>query len=84
MALEKVGIRHAAFSGRIVLARFGKDPTLALETADAQSDFWKALVSFTFDGRTPEPGEAVEVAFGGGDEQFTCVVKRTPHNPGVR
>lgn len=70
-----VGIRHAPLSNRIVLARFGKDPTLALETRDAMSEFWKALVSYCFDGKIPEAGEAVEISFGGGDEQFTCTVQ---------
>lgn len=76
MSLSKVAIRHAAISNRIVLARFGKDPTVALETTDAQSDFWKALVSFAFDGKPPEVGQATEIKFGGGDEQFELVLKR--------
>ena len=77
MALNKIGIRHAPLSNRIVLARFGKDPTLALETTDAQSDFWQALISFAFDGKTPEPGEAIEIKFGSEVDKFTCTVKRT-------
>lgn len=76
MSIAKIGIRHAPLSNRIVLARFGKDQTLALETIDAQSDFWKALVSFAFDGIVPDKGEAVEIKFGAGTEQFSCVVKR--------
>lgn len=76
--IEKVAIRHALLSNRIVLARFGKDPTLALETKDAMSDFWKALVSYAFDGKLPPPGEAVEVKFGGGDEQFSLTICREP------
>lgn len=77
MTLSKVAIRHAVLSNRIVLARFGKDPTLALETKDAQSDFWQALISFAFDGKAPEPGEAVEIKFCGDNDKFTCTVKRT-------
>ena len=74
--LDKISIRHAALSRRVVLARFGKDPTVALDTKDAMSDFWKALVSFAFDGQMPQKGEAAEVTFGGGDEQFILTIRR--------
>jgi hypothetical protein len=77
-AIDKVAIRHAPLSGRIVLTRFGKDPTVALETKDAMSDFWKALVSFVFDGKMPDVGTMAEVDFGGGDEQFTVAITRRP------
>lgn len=77
--LDKIGIRHAGLSSRIVLARFGKDPTTALDTRDAMSEFWQALVSFAFDGRLPGVGEEAEVNFGGGDEQFGLVLRRLPH-----
>jgi len=76
--LEKVGIRHAPFSNRIVLARFGKDPTLALETRDATNEFWQALASFAFDHKMPEPGASTVVSFGGGDEQFEFTITRKP------
>lgn len=75
--MNQIGIRVAPLSRRIVLARFGKDPCVALETTDAQSDFWQALILFAFDGETPEPGKAAEIKFGGGNDQFTCTVKRT-------
>lgn len=74
--LNTVAIRHAVLSNRIVLARFGKDPTLALDTRDAMNDFWQTLVSYAFDGKMPAPGEAVEIKFGGGDEQFVLTVRR--------
>lgn len=74
--LKKVQIRHTALSERIVLARMGKDPAVALETRDIMSEFWQALVSYAFDGKMPEPGAGVEVLFGGGDEQFTLTIKR--------
>lgn len=66
--LQKVGIRVAPFSNRIVLARFGKDPTLALETKDAMSEFLHALVQYV--------GVDNEIQFGGGDEQFTVVLRK--------
>jgi hypothetical protein len=75
-ALDKVHIKHAALSNRIVLARMGKDPNVALDKRDAMSEFWQALVSFSFDGEMPAHGEAVEVSFGGGDEQFTMTLRR--------
>lgn len=75
--LDKIGIRHAALSDRIVIARFGKDPNTALEKRDAMSEFWQSLVSYAFDGKMPAVGEAREVKFGGGDEQFTLVITRT-------
>ena len=74
--IDKVGLRHSPLSDRIVMARFGKDPTLALETRDAMNEFWQALVSYAFKGQMPESGEAVEVKFGGGDEQFVARVER--------
>lgn len=74
--LDRVHIRHTALGNRIVLARVGKDSNVALDTRDVQSEFWKALVSLAFDGKMPEPGQGVEIDFGGGDEQFTCIVKR--------
>lgn len=76
MKLESVGIRHAALSNRIVLARFGKDANLALETRDCMDEFWKCLVSYSFDGAMPEKGDSAEVCFGGGDEQFTLTINR--------
>lgn len=74
--LEKIAIRHAPLSNRVVLARFGKDPQVALETKDAMSDFLQTLVSYAFDGNLPAPGEAREIDFGGGDEQFTVTIRR--------
>lgn len=76
--LEKTGIRVAPLSSRIVLARFGKDPNVALETKDAMSEFWQALVQYSFDGKMPAVGEYAEVNFGGGDEQFTIKISRRP------
>lgn len=76
MNLHKTGIRVAPLSNRIVLARFGKDPSVALETRDAMNEVWQALVSYTFDGKMPEQGAAVEVNFGGGDEQFVMRLER--------
>jgi len=70
------GIRYAPLSRRIVLARFGKDPHVALETKDAMSEFWKTLVQYAFDGETPKVGQTAEVSFGGGGEQFTLTVTR--------
>lgn len=74
--LSKVGLRHSPLSDRIVMARFGKDATLALETRDAMNEFWQTLTSYAFKGQMPEKGEAVEVKFGGGDEQFVARVER--------
>jgi hypothetical protein len=74
--LEKVSIRHAAISNAIVLARFGKDKEVAIETRVATSEFWQALASYTFDGKMPEKGSAVEVRFGSGDEQFVMRLER--------
>lgn len=74
--LQKMRLAHTAIGGRIVLARFGADPTVALETRDAQSEFFKTAVSFVFDGDLPAPGSAGEVSFGGGDEQFVMTIRR--------
>lgn len=75
--LSRVRIRHAAISGRVVLARFGKDPSVALETQDVMSDFFQALASYAFEGKMPERGDAATFSFGGGDEHFSVTVTRT-------
>ncbi|MDX0897411.1 hypothetical protein GOD90_10440 [Sinorhizobium medicae] len=74
--LKKIGLRHAPLSDRIVFARFGMDPEVALETRDAMNEFWQALTSYAFDGNMPEPGETSEMRFGGGDEQFILHIER--------
>ena len=79
--LQKMRLAHTAIGGRIVLARFGADPTVALETRDAQSEFFKTAVSFVFDGDLPAPGSAGEVSFGGGDEQFVMTIRRLDAEP---
>lgn len=76
MSLSKTRICVAPLSNRIVLGRFGKDQDVALETRDAMSEFWKALVQYAFDEKMPEKGQSVEVNFGGGDEQFTLRLGR--------
>lgn len=74
--VNNVRICHAALSNRIVLARFGKDPAVALGTKDATSEFWQALVSFAFDGEMPKPGSGCAFGFGAGDEQFSVTITR--------
>lgn len=76
--LDRIEIRRTALTGKIVLARFGKDPNLALEQREAQNEFWQTLIAFAFDGKMPGVGQAVEVKVGGGDEQFTVTVRRIP------
>lgn len=74
--INNVRICHAPLSNRIVVARFGKDLRLALGKKDATSEFWQTLVSFSFGGKMPEPGQSAEVDFGAADEQFTLTVTR--------
>ena len=74
--LDKIHIRLAPLSNRIVLARFGKDQNLALETKDIMSEFLQALVQYAFDGKMPDPGYGNIVEFGGGDEQFEMHIRR--------
>lgn len=76
MALDNVGIRVAPLSKRIVLARFGKDKNIALETRDVGSEFWQALCTLAFDGKLPERGASQEIEFGGGDEWFVMRLER--------
>lgn len=77
MSLGNISIKVAPISNRIVLARFGKDQNVALETKDAMNEFLQALVQYAFDGRMPDKGDSVAVSFGGGDEHFTLKVTRT-------
>lgn len=74
--LKNVLIRVSPLSNRIVLARFGKDTSVALETKDAMNEFLQALVQYAFDGSMPDNGATAEVSFGGGDEQFTLTLTR--------
>jgi len=78
MGIDRIAIRHAVLTNRIVLARFGKDPTVALETRDAMNEFLQALASYAFDGKMPDPGQAAEVDFGAGDQQFIMTIRRKP------
>lgn len=83
--LSKVAISIAALSGRIVLARFGKTQNgNPLETRDATGEFFAALVAYAFGGKLPDVGEAVEIRFGGGDEQFVATIKREAAAPTAR
>lgn len=84
MAIEKIGIRYAPLSNRIVLARFGKDPEVALETRDGTDEFLKTLVQYAFDGKMPDKGQRSVVGFGGGDEQYEIIVRRKTGNLSVR
>lgn len=77
-------IRYAPLSRRVVIARFGKDPNVALETMDAMNDFLQTLVQYAFEGRMPTAGEGSEVEFGGGDEQFTLTLRRRALSEGDR
>ena len=74
--LSDVSLGLAPLSNRIVLARFGKDKNLALETRDAMSEVLQVVTQYAFDGKMPGPGEVVEVSFGGGDEQFVMRLER--------
>jgi hypothetical protein len=74
--LHNTKICVSPLSNRIVLARFGKDPNVALESRDAMNEFLQAIAQYAFDGEMPAPGEKVEVRFGGGDEQFILHVER--------
>lgn len=74
--LDRVAIRVAPLSNRIVLARFGKDQNVALETKDAMNAVFQAVVQYAFDGKMPEKGEKVEISFGGAGEQFTMLIER--------
>lgn len=66
--LNEIGIRFSPLSKRVLLARFGKDPNVALETRDAMNDFLQVLVQLV--------GVGNELDFGGGDEQFTVRLVR--------
>lgn len=76
MTLSKIQIRVAPLSNRVVLARFGKDPNVALETRDAMNEFLQALTSYAFDGKMPEIGASTTLEYGGGNEQFEVRITR--------
>lgn len=78
--LAKTHIRYSPLSKRILLARFGKDVNVALETRDCVNDFLQVLIQYAFDsGTIPQIGDEAEVKFGARDEQFVLTVKRLPH-----
>lgn len=74
--LDKIHIVHAPLSNRINLARFGKDPTVALESKDAMGQFLMVLCSYMFDAKMPDVGASNAITFGGGDEQFKLTLER--------
>jgi hypothetical protein len=75
--MNNYAIRLAPLSKRIVLARFGKDKDVALETRDAMNEFLQVLVQYAFDGgKLPSVGDEAEVCFGAGDEQFVLTIRR--------
>lgn len=76
--INDYAIRLAPLSKRIVLARFGKDKNVALETKDAMNEFLQVLVQYAFDdgGKLPAIGDEAEVCFGAGNEQFVLTLKR--------
>jgi hypothetical protein len=76
MKLDKIQLRVAPLSGRVVLARMGKDPNVALDKRDAMNDFLQVLTSYAFEGKMPQPGSEASFNFGAGDEQFVVTVKR--------
>ena len=75
-ALNNIALRVAPLSGRVVLSRFGKDPNVALETRDAQSEFLQTIVAYLADGEMPEIGAKFDLFFGAGDEQFLLTLQR--------
>ncbi|WP_150132696.1 hypothetical protein [Neorhizobium sp. SOG26] len=75
-SLSLVGIRVSPLTNQIVLARFGKDPQLALDTRNVENEFFQALCSYAFDHKMPEPGHGGVIQFGAADEQFTAIVRR--------
>jgi len=76
MSLNKTRLCVAPLSSRIVLARFGKDQSVALETRDAMNEFLQCIVEYAFSGDMPDEGEVAEVNFGGGNEQFELTLRR--------
>ena len=74
--LENVKLRLAPISNRMVFARFGKNPEVALETKDAMSDVFQVITQYAFGGKMPEKGASIALDYGAGDEQFTMVIKR--------
>ncbi len=80
-ALNNIHLRVAPLSNRVVISRFGKDPNVALETKDVQSEFLQTIVAYMADGKMPEVGEKFSLQFGGGDEQFFLILERiTPED----
>lgn len=80
--LHKIELRFSPLSKRVVLARFGKDRTVALDKRDAMNDFLQALCSYAFDGEMPPAGGKAEFRFGAGDEQFVCTLQRREEGHG--
>lgn len=76
MTLENIHLKMTALGQRVVIARTGKRKDVALEQKDVMSEFLQTIVQYAFNGRMPEPGEAVEVDFGGGNEQFLLRLTR--------
>jgi hypothetical protein len=70
--LDKVGIRVSLLSGKVYIARFGKDPQLALETRECLNEFLHAIKEFV--------GVDSERDFGDDDEWY-CISLRKIERP---
>lgn len=81
MTLKNTRIARSPLSGRINLARFGKDKSVALEVKDVTSDFFQTIVSHAFDGKMPKVEDLTIFNFGGGEEHFEVTVKRVEAEP---
>lgn len=73
---ERTTLRVSPLGDKIMLVRFGKSHEIALERRDITSEFWKALVYYSFFGDRPEKGQTIEVSFGNGGESFTMQLTR--------
>lgn len=75
--LDNISLRLAPLSNRMVMARFGKDKEVALDTKDVTSDVLQLITQYMF-GSMPDVGQAMELQFGGGSEQFVMKITRIP------
>lgn len=66
--LDKIGLRYSLLTGNIYIARFGKDPSVAVDKRDGLNDFLHVLVQYIGDGN--------EVSFGRGDEQYVVTLRK--------
>ena len=74
--LDKTRLVVTPLTNQISLARFGKDPTLALDRRNCESEFWDALINYAFKDMEIKSGRKVRIELGADDDKFVVEISK--------